>query len=80
MNMLLSAIQSWVGKLDKTFIQSGHYKMIIEGLGNTVKITLGALVIGVLIGLIIAVILCAITMVSVAASAVTTGGGSSSCC
>ena len=56
MNMLLSAIQSWVGKLDKTFIQSGHYKMIIEGLGNTVKITVGALVIGVMIGLIIAVI------------------------
>ena len=54
--MLLSAIQSWVGKLDKTFIQSGHYKMIIEGLGNTVKITVGALVIGVMIGLIIAVI------------------------
>ena len=56
MNVLLSAIQSWVEKLDKTFIQSGHYKMIIEGLGNTVKITMGALVIGVVIGLIIAVI------------------------
>ena len=56
MNVLLSAIQSWVEKLDKTFIQSGHYKMIIEGLGNTVKITVGALIIGVLIGLIIAVI------------------------
>ena len=56
MNVLLSAIQDWVAKLDKTFIQSGHYKMILEGLGNTVKITLGALAIGVVIGLIIAMI------------------------
>ena len=56
MNVLLTAIQNWIEKLDKTFIQSGHYKMIIEGLGNTVKITMGALVIGVLIGLVIAVI------------------------
>ena len=55
-NMLLNPIQSWIGKLDKTFIQSGHYKMIFEGLGNTVKITMGALVIGVIIGLIIAVV------------------------
>ena len=56
MNVLLSAIQSWIEKLNKTFIQSGHYEMIIDGLGNTVKITIGALVIGVIIGLIIAII------------------------
>ena len=56
MNVLLSLIQSWIEKLDKTFIQSGYYKMIFEGLGNTVKITLGALAIGVIIGLIIAMI------------------------
>ena len=56
MNVLLSAIQNWVEKLDKTFIQSGHYKMILEGLGSTVKITIGALAIGVIIGLIIAVV------------------------
>ena len=56
MNVLLSAIQNWVEKLDKTFIQSGHYKMILEGLGSTVKITIGALAIGVIIGLIIAII------------------------
>ena len=55
-NMLLNPIQSWIEKLDKTFIQSGHYKMIFEGLGNTVKITMGALAIGVIIGLIIAVV------------------------
>ena len=56
MNMLLNPILNWVEKLEKTFIKTGHYKMILEGLGNTVKITIGALVIGVLIGLIIAVI------------------------
>ena len=52
--MLMNPIQSWVAKLDKTFIQSGHYKMILEGLGNTIRITAGALIIGVIIGLIIA--------------------------
>ena len=56
MNMLLFAIEKWIAKLDKTFIQSGHYKMILEGLSTTVKITLGALVIGVIIGLIIALV------------------------
>lgn len=52
---MITAIQDWIAKLDKTFIQTGHYEMLIEGLGNTVKITLGALVIGVLIGLVIAI-------------------------
>ena len=56
MNYLLDALQNWIAKLDKTFIQSGHYKMILEGLGTTVKITMGALVIGVIIGLIIALV------------------------
>ena len=56
MNALQYALQSWGAKLYKTFIQSGHYKLILEGLGTTVKITLGALVIGVIIGLIIALI------------------------
>ena len=55
-NTLLLALQNWVAKLDKTFIQTGHYQMIFEGLGNTVKITIGALFIGVLIGMVIAVI------------------------
>ena len=56
MNDFLNAFQSWTAKLDKTFIQSGHYKMVLEGLGNTVKITIGALIIGVLIGLVIALV------------------------
>ena len=56
MPFLLFGLEGWITKMDKTFIQSGHYKMIFEGLLNTVKITMGALVIGVIIGLIIAVV------------------------
>lgn len=56
MNDFLNDFQSWIAKLDKTFIQSGHYKMVLEGLRNTVKITIGALIIGVLIGLVIALV------------------------
>ena len=56
MNVLQTALENWIAKLDRTFIQSGHYKLILEGLGTTVKITMGALVIGVIIGLIIALV------------------------
>ena len=56
MNALQTALESWIARLDRTFIQSGHYKLILEGLGTTVKITMGALVIGVIIGLIITLI------------------------
>ncbi len=49
------AFQNWGAKLYKTFIANGYYELLIEGLINTVKITLGALVIGVLIGMVIAV-------------------------
>ena len=47
---------NWIEKLVKTFSTNDNYKYILEGLGNTVKITIGALIIGVLIGLIIAVV------------------------
>ena len=50
------AFQQWTAKLYKTFIATGYYEMLIEGLINTVKITLGALLIGVVIGMLIAVI------------------------
>lgn len=46
---------SWFEKLHNTFIKNGNYKMIFEGLGNTLLITLCALAIGVLIGATIAV-------------------------
>lgn len=47
---------AWLNKLYETFIETGYYTLLLEGLGNTVIITLGALVIGVMIGVIIAVI------------------------
>ena len=46
----------WIEKLNETFLATGYYKMMLEGLENTVIITLGALVIGVLIGTLIAVV------------------------
>ena len=49
-------MQAWIDKLYETFIESGYYNLMIKGLGNTAKITLGALVIGVVIGSLIALI------------------------
>ena len=48
-------MNAWLEKLYETFIATGYYTMMLEGLGNTVVITLGALVIGVMIGTLIAV-------------------------
>ena len=47
---------AWLEKLNETFIASGYYKLLLEGFGNTIVITLGALVIGVIIGMVIAVV------------------------
>ena len=49
-------MNAWLDKLYETFIASGGYKFLLEGLRNTVIITLGALIIGVLIGTVISVI------------------------
>ena len=49
-------MNAWFDKLYETFVASGGYKFLLEGLGNTVIITLGALVIGVIIGTVISVI------------------------
>ena len=49
-------MNAWLNKLYETFIETGHYNLIIEGFKNTIIITLGALVIGVIIGMLIAVI------------------------
>ena len=46
---------SWFDKLHETFIEGNRYKMLLEGFGNTIMITLGALLIGVLIGAVIAI-------------------------
>ena len=46
---------SWFNKLHETFIDGDRYKMLLEGFGNTILITIGALIIGVIIGAAIAV-------------------------
>lgn len=51
----MNFLTDWIAKFSETMIENDRYLMIFEGLGNTVKITLGALLIGVLIGLLIAV-------------------------
>lgn len=48
-------MNAWLSKLYETFIETGYYKMMLEGLRNTVIITLGALCVGVVIGTLIAV-------------------------
>ena len=46
---------NWFDKLQKTFIEGDRYMWLVEGLLNTLLITLGALVIGVIIGTLIAI-------------------------
>ncbi len=52
----MSWFQKWLDTLYSTFIVSNRYKILIDGLGKTILITLGALAIGVVIGTIIAII------------------------
>lgn len=47
---------SWGAKLASTFLEDDRYMMLVEGLGNTAVITLGALCIGVVIGAMVAII------------------------
>lgn len=47
---------SWLDKLYETFIATKYYELLLEGFGNTIIITLGALAIGVSIGLVISVV------------------------
>ena len=47
---------SWFDKLHRTFIEGERYMWLVDGLFNTLIITLGALLIGVIIGSIIAII------------------------
>ena len=47
---------SWGAKLASTFLEDDRYMMLVEGLGNTAVITLGALCIGVVIGELVAII------------------------
>ena len=44
---------TWLEKYAETIIDSGYYKLLLEGFGNTLLITIGALIIGVIIGTIL---------------------------
>jgi len=48
-------LDQWLDKLHRTFIEKNGLEQILEGLGNTLLITAGALIIGVIIGVIIAI-------------------------
>lgn len=47
--------KTWIDQLKKTFVEGERYKWLIDGLKNTMIITFGALIIGVIIGSLIAV-------------------------
>lgn len=49
-------MNEWIQKLYDTFIVDNNYQMLIDGFKTTIIITLGALVIGVAIGTVIAVL------------------------
>lgn len=49
-------MSAWLDKLYETFIATGYYTLLLDGLKNTVIFTLGALALGVVIGSVIAVI------------------------
>lgn len=49
-------MNAWFEKFCETFIDTGYYKLLLEGFRNTIIITLGALCIGVVIGTLIALI------------------------
>ena len=47
---------NWGAKLASTFLEDDRYMMLVDGLRNTVIITLGALCIGIVIGALVAII------------------------
>jgi len=53
---IIKFFADWFSKMYETFIEKNYYNIMLEGLKNTLIITLGAVCIGVAIGIIIAVI------------------------
>lgn len=49
-------MQAWLDQLYATFIEKNYYIYLIEGFKNTIIMTVGALIIGVLIGTVIAIV------------------------
>lgn len=53
---MIEFFNEWGAKLASTFLEESRYLWLLEGLGNTLIITLGALLIGVVVGTLIAII------------------------
>lgn len=49
-------METWMQQLHRTFIAKGYWRLIPQGLKNTLLISLGALAIGIVIGTLIAVV------------------------
>ncbi len=56
LDILMQKFTEFADKFHFVFIEDGRWKWIIEGLGNTLKITAVSLVIGIVIGVVIAII------------------------
>ncbi len=56
MTFLIDFFKTWGAQLYSTFIEQDRYKYLTEGLLNTLIITLGALIIGVALGALIAIV------------------------
>ena len=50
LSQLCAAFAAWLDKLYETFVVTNYYTTMLDGLKNTVIITLGALLIGVVLG------------------------------
>lgn len=56
LDWLKNLFKSFWHEIDFTFIQGQRYKQLITGFANTIKITFGALLIGIVIGIVIAAV------------------------
>lgn len=60
MPIILNSVTGWfnsiIDQLDFVFVQGERYKQMITGFGNTLKITAGALLLGILIGIFVAAV------------------------
>lgn len=52
----MNFLSRWLSQLQATFLEQNRYLMLLEGLKNTLIITLGALLIGLAIGVVISVV------------------------
>ncbi len=56
LSAIVNLFESLKNEFDFVFIQGDRYKQMITGLGNTLKITAGALLVGILIGIVVAAV------------------------